>query len=172
MLGPEFEVTRSRWPSPFKSATAMNNGVPPTGDFTGGRNVPSPFPNATETPLFEASARSGIPSPLKSPVAIALALKFGAISGGVKNTLPALLAHSGDSANVNAEIESNKARWGNGSVDMEEPRDEFNCGLVIATTRSDEKSFADSDANQASGTVSVVPLRGGVNMQETATLGG
>src|SRR5262249_33108650 len=68
---PEFATTKSRIPSPLKSATATETGLVPTGKFSAVLNVPSPLPSSTDT-LAEsefARTRSRTLSPLKSPTA-------------------------------------------------------------------------------------------------------
>ena len=69
-------VTRSCRPSPLKSPTATDRGLPPIAGDAAAVNVPSPMlpvplPNNTDTELAPklAAARSCRPSPLKSPTA-------------------------------------------------------------------------------------------------------
>ena len=67
-----FSETRSGLPSPLKSPTTSHSGVVPTGNGLPGTcvNAPAPFPSSTVTlllPWVFATARSGLPSPLKSP---------------------------------------------------------------------------------------------------------
>ncbi len=70
----EFATARSAMPSPLKSALATPEGIKPTaiGDPAAGANPPLPSPNRMLTLLLPAfvTARSTMPSPLKSPVAI------------------------------------------------------------------------------------------------------
>src|ERR1022692_5049781 len=90
-------------------------------------------------------ARSGMPSLLKSPVAMALALKFGAMSGGVKKTWLALLAQRGCSPNMTAEIDSSRAREvSDRSADMDGPRWRVRLRCCHSATRDSTQSFADS----------------------------
>ncbi len=66
-----FAVTTSRLPSPFRSPNAIPSGAFPVPNSLCVPNVPSPFPMKIETSstLLHASARSSLPSVLKSAIA-------------------------------------------------------------------------------------------------------
>src|SRR5437870_2254994 len=73
LLDKRFATTRSGFPSRLKSPTATASGATPetTGEPGGSVNAPLPLPNSIVTlseNLF-ATARSGLPSRLKSPTA-------------------------------------------------------------------------------------------------------
>src|SRR6185437_4879693 len=84
-------TARSGRPSPLKSATATAIGVPASrAKFCGAWKVPSPLPSEISTDsnpgaVGTALARSGLPSPLKSPVATIapLAAGVGGLEGAV-----------------------------------------------------------------------------------------
>jgi hypothetical protein len=72
---PPLMVPISGFPSWVKSATTSCNGFKPTRKRTGDWKLPSPFPNNTDTwhdsvILQVPTARSRMPSPLKSAVTI------------------------------------------------------------------------------------------------------
>src|SRR5712692_6322521 len=67
-------TAKSGTPSPLRSPTAieLENGFAPMSKFLGGPKLPSPWPRktvATKEPPKLATARSSLPSPLKSPKA-------------------------------------------------------------------------------------------------------
>src|SRR5882757_2065757 len=68
-----FVTTMSGMPSPLKSPAATNVGLVlvPVDGLAAAVNVPSPLPKRTVTVLLKvfATARSDLPSPLKSPTA-------------------------------------------------------------------------------------------------------
>lgn len=75
MLSPWLTTAKSAFPSPLKSATATEYGFVPTvnGLPPAAVNPPLPFPSNTVTVLSpqSATAKSGLPSPLKSATAVA-----------------------------------------------------------------------------------------------------
>ena len=77
LLDPPLATARSCLPSPLKSPTATELGKVPAAKLVGALKLPAPSPNRIDT-LFEetglplATARSCLPSPLKSPTATEL----------------------------------------------------------------------------------------------------
>src|SRR5437867_1343881 len=74
LLEPKFTTTRSGFPSRLKSPTAMDWGLfsTPTGEPAAWVNAPEPLPSRIVT-VFEppfVTARSAVPSRLKSPTAV------------------------------------------------------------------------------------------------------
>src|ERR1051326_2606505 len=91
-----FATDRSCFPSPLKSPTEIDCGPEADGEVTADWNVPSPLPNNIAITLPgeheylpqlrppSATARSLLPSPLKSPTAI----ERGAPPAGMSEWLP------------------------------------------------------------------------------------
>ena len=76
---PEFTTIKSNLLSPLKSPTARALGPFPeelTAEFTAAWKVPSPLPSRMLMLLLPelTTAMSGLPSPLKSPIATAVGL--------------------------------------------------------------------------------------------------
>ena len=92
-----FATARSRFPSPLKSPVAMKSGLMPVAGLAAvAVNVPSPLPSNTvrypgACPLTAgvATTRSGTPSLLKSPVAIACVPTVGFEEFNQPNPVPA-----------------------------------------------------------------------------------
>ena len=77
MLASWFAVTRSSFPSPFRSAMAVNFGRPPVPKNAGPPKVPFPLPRRTMTVFGSVPStafvmmRSFLPSPFTSAMAAA-----------------------------------------------------------------------------------------------------
>ena len=72
-MKPEFATARSSLPSPLKSPTATAKGPDPTAKLVAAPKLPVPVPSRTpmllDVKLLFPTARSSLPSPLKSPSA-------------------------------------------------------------------------------------------------------